>query len=68
MKKIAILIDLELTKTSGGHVKFWERICNAIKNEKLDFISVIMIHLYGESKIELIINRFDLNKRKAKFL
>jgi len=37
MKKIAILIDLELTKTSGGHVKFWERICNAIKNEKLDF-------------------------------
>ena len=39
-----------------------------IQNEKLDFISVIMIHLYGESKIELIINRFDLNKRKAKFL
>ena len=37
MKKIAILIDLELTKTSGGHVKFWERICNAIKNEKSDF-------------------------------
>ena len=27
-----------------------------------------MIHLYGESKIELIINRFELNKRKAKFL
>jgi len=39
-----------------------------IKNEKLDLISVIMIHLYGESKIEMIINRFDLNKRKTKLL
>ena len=39
-----------------------------IQNEKLDLISVIMIHLYGGSNIEMIINRFDLNKRKAKFL
>ena len=39
-----------------------------IKNEKLDLISVIMIHLYGESNIEMIINRFDLNKRKTRFL
>ena len=39
-----------------------------IQNEKLDLISVIMIHLYGESNIEMIINRFDLNKRKTKFL
>lgn len=39
-----------------------------IQKEKLDLISVIMVHLYGESKIELIINRFELNKRKAKFL
>ncbi len=39
-----------------------------IKNEKLDLISVIMIHLYGESNVEMIINRFDLNKRKTKFL
>ena len=39
-----------------------------IQNEKLDLISVIMIHLYGESKVEMIINRFDLNKRKTKFL
>ena len=29
-----------------------------IQNEKLDLISVIMIHLYGESNIEMIINRF----------
>ena len=27
-----------------------------------------MIHLYGENNIEMIINRFDLNTRKAKFL
>ena len=39
-----------------------------IQNEKLDLISVIMIHLYGESYLEMIINRFDLNKRKTKFL
>ena len=39
-----------------------------IQNEKLDLISVIMTHLYAENNIELIINRFDLNKRKIKFL
>ena len=39
-----------------------------IQNEKLDLISVIMIHLYGGSNVEIIINRFDLNKRKTKFL
>ena len=39
-----------------------------IQNEKLDLISVLMIHLYGESNIEMIIYRFDLNKRKIKFL
>ena len=32
MKKIAILVDLELSETSGGHVKFWERICSSIKD------------------------------------
>ena len=39
-----------------------------IQNEKLDLISVLMIHLYGESNIEMIIYRFGLNKRKIKFL
>ena len=33
-----------------------------------NLISVIMIHLYGGSNVEMIINRFDLNKRKTKFL
>ena len=39
-----------------------------IENEKLDLISVIMIHLYGGNNVEMIIKRFDLNKRKTKFL
>ena len=36
-----------------------------IQNEKLDLISVTMIHLYGENYIEMIINRFNLNKRNV---
>ncbi len=39
-----------------------------VQNERLDLISVIMIHLYGEHCIDKIIKRFDLNKRKIKFL
>ena len=35
-KNIAVLIDLELSKKSGGHVKFWERICESIKQYPLD--------------------------------
>ena len=32
MKNIAILVDLELTNSAGGHVKFWERASYSIKN------------------------------------
>ena len=39
-----------------------------VQNDKLDLISVIMIHLYGDHCIDKIIKRFDLNKRKIKFL
>ena len=35
-KRVAILVDLELSKKSGGHVKFWERICESLKNKSLD--------------------------------
>ena len=56
MKKIAILIDLELTKTSGGHVKFWERICNAIKNEKLDFY--LELFFLGKWKRKIRVSKF----------
>ena len=37
MNKIAILIDLELSKKSGGHVKYWQRIVQSLKKEKLDY-------------------------------
>ncbi len=30
--KIAVLVDLKLSDRSGGHVKYWERICDSIKN------------------------------------
>ena len=36
MIKIAVLIDLEWSKNSGGHVKFWERICESLEKKKLD--------------------------------
>ena len=34
MFKVAILVDLELSPKSGGHVKFWENICYSIENQK----------------------------------
>ena len=34
---IAILVDLELSENSGGHVKFWERICNKLKKKDNSF-------------------------------
>ncbi len=42
MKKIAILVDLELSEKAGGHVKFWERICNSIKDSYEDFHLVVI--------------------------
>ena len=37
MYKVAVLIDLEFSEKSGGHVKFWQRIYESIKKEKLDY-------------------------------
>lgn len=36
-KKIAILVDLEFSKQSGGHVKFWQRIADSLKTRKLNY-------------------------------
>jgi len=36
MKQIAILIDLELSNKSGGHVKFWEKICESLLEDNLE--------------------------------
>ena len=50
--KIAILVDLELSEKSGGHVKFWERISNSLRREELDLSLVF----------------FFLARKKRKFL
>ena len=36
MKRIAILVDLELSNKSGGHVKFWEKICESLLEDNLE--------------------------------
>ena len=44
MKKIAILVDLELNEVAGGHVKFWERVCHSLgKNYKEFNLSVFFL-------------------------
>ena len=35
--KIAVLVDLEYTEKAGGHVKYWLRISESIKELKLPF-------------------------------
>ena len=40
---------------------------NIINEEKLDFISVFLPLLYGFDKLESIIHRFELNKKKISF-
>ena len=41
---------------------------NIIKSEKLDVISTVMPHLYTFENFDIIIKRFELNKRKIKYL
>ncbi len=41
---------------------------NIINSEKLDLISIVMPHLYNLENFDKIIKRFELNKRKIKFL
>ena len=54
MFKVAILVDLELSPKSGGHVKFWENICYSIKNQKDCLITFFFL---GKKTLFL----FDLN-------
>ena len=53
MKNIAILVDLELTTYSGGHVKFWERVSYSIKNsyKKLHFSLFFLGDRFKKKKI-----------------
>ena len=63
MKKIAILIDLELSKKSGGHVKFWERICESLKEEILE-IKMELFFLGKKSDTKKINKFISFNKLK----
>ena len=61
--KIAVLVDLELSDKSGGHVKYWQRICESLKptNNEID----ITIFYLGKKKESIFISeriRYELIK------
>ena len=56
MFKVAILVDLELSRTSGGHVKFWERIYKSLKEEDLN--CHLELFFLGKKKDRKLINKF----------
>mgnify|MGYP001324128116 FL=1 len=61
--KIAILVDLELSDKSGGHVKYWQRICESLRliNNEID----ITIFYLGKKKESIFISekiRYELIK------
>ena len=66
MKKIAILIDLELSNKSGGHVKFWEKICESLLEENLEI--KIDIFFLGKVKKKRKFNNFINFKIKKPIL
>ena len=56
IEKIAILVDLELSKKAGGHVKYWQRIVKSLKEEKLDY--KLDLFFLGKEKKKIKINEF----------
>ena len=56
MKRVAILIDLELSNKSGGHVKFWEKICESLLRDKLEI--KMDIFFLGKVKKKRKLNNF----------
>ena len=54
MNKVAVLIDLEFSEKSGGHVKFWQRIYESLKKEKLDY--KLEFFFLGNENTKIIIN------------
>ena len=58
MKRVAILIDLELSNKSGGHVKFWEKICESLLKDKLE------INMNNEKDV---MKRLKINKDEKQF-
>ncbi len=66
MKRIAILIDLELSSKSGGHVKFWEKICESLLEDNLEI--KIDIFFLGKVKKKRKFNNFINFKIKKPIL
>ena len=66
MKRIAILIDLELSNKSGGHVKFWEKICESLLEDDLEI--KIDIFFLGKVKKKRKFNNFINFKIKKPIL
>ena len=60
MNKVAVLIDLEFSEKSGGHVKFWQRIYESLKKEKLDY-KLEFFFLGNENTKKIINNSISLN-------
>ncbi|MEE2694920.1 MAG: glycosyltransferase family 4 protein [Pseudomonadota bacterium] len=58
MKKVAILVDLELSKIAGGHVKFWEKVCESIKDTQNHFHLTVFFLGIKETK-KKISNNID---------
>ena len=56
MKRVAVLIDLELSNKSGGHVKFWEKICESLFRDNLEI--KIDIFFLGKVKKKRKFNNF----------
>lgn len=52
--KIAVLVDLEYTEKAGGHVKYWLRISESIKELKLPFF--VKIFFLGKEKKDINIS------------
>ncbi len=55
--KVAVLVDLYLSKTSGGHVKYWQRISeslNECKKKKFDNLKITIFFLGNKEKVEKI--------------
>ena len=66
MKRIAILIDLELSNKSGGHVKFWEKICESLLDDNLEI--KLDIFFLGKVKKKRKFNNFINFKIKKPIL
>ena len=62
-KKIAVLVDLELSNRAGGHVKYWQRISEIVLKEKMDFELTIFFLGKSSQKRKLSSHLFYMIKK-----